>query len=392
MESIQEFLSYNWLKIGEFTFSIQQSLLLISVWLLTWLLLWLIKRQLKPSKTIFKIDLGADRKKLILRFFRILLYSISFLISLQLFGLPLAEVLNYTLVSREDDQAIRTINLVSIGVTIILARIGMLYFHKWFVNMGKTARIPLDQGRRLAIYQIVKYAIIVVVILLCLTFLKVNLSVLWVGTTGLLVVIGLALQQTFNDFFSGIIILFEGTIEIGDMVHIHSLDLHGEVIEIRLRSTVIETLDSTNVIVPNGRITAVNVVNWNYNDRETRFRLAVGVAYGSNVQLVRKILRSCASSHGLVLRNPEPRVRFKDFGESSLDFELLFWTDRTEAFEDIKSDLRFKIEAEFRRNKIEIPFPQRDLHIKSDIRWKDVPETEPNISKSSPPAEEKQEK
>ena len=123
---------------------------------------------------------------------------------------------------------------------IFLARIGLIYFQKWFVNLGESRRISLDQGRRLAIYQIVKYLIIALVVMLCLTMLKVNLSVLWVGTTGLLVVIGLALQQTFNDFFSGLLILFEGTLEVGDMIYIQSLDIEGLVVDIKLRATVIE--------------------------------------------------------------------------------------------------------------------------------------------------------
>ncbi|MEM7372926.1 MAG: mechanosensitive ion channel domain-containing protein [Bacteroidota bacterium] len=383
-------LSYEWLSFGSFSLSVQRTLLLIAIWVLAWLVIRLLKRQVRRGKLLGRIQLSPERKKGILRLFRLTIYPVAGLISLQLLGLPLDEVMNYTLFSRADDQDIRMINLLSLVLTIILARIGLNYFHKWFVNLGKTKRIPLDQGRRLAIYQIVKYFIIVLVMMLCLTILKVDLSVLWVGTTGLLVVIGLALQQTFNDFFSGLLILFDGTLEVGDTIFIQSLDLEGKVMEIRLRTTIVETLDSQSIIVPNGKITSTNVVNWSFNDQETRFRLAVGVAYGSNVQLVRKILRSCANSHGLVLKSPEPRVRFTSFGESSLDFELLFWTERPLAFEDILSDLRYKIEAEFRRYDVQIPFPQRDIHIRSDYRHTTVSDAPPENSPEQ--SKEKQEK
>ena len=127
-----------------------------------------------------------------------------------------------------------------------------------------------------------------------------------------------------------------------------------------------------------------------HNDKETRFRLGVGVAYGTNIQDVRKILRSCANSHGLVLSHPEPRVRLVAFGASSLDLELLFWTHQPQAFEDIKSDLRYKIEAEFRRNNIRIPFPQQDIHIRSDLR--DLPNAEVLHINSIDQSKEKQEK
>ena len=192
------------------------------------------------------------------------------------------------------------------------------------------------------------------------------------SSAALFVGIGLALQNVFSDIASGIFILFEGTIEVGDMVVVNSLSLEGKVIEIRLRTSIIEPLDSVSVIVPNSKFTTTNVVNWSFNDKETRFRLNVGVAYGSNTQLVRKVLRESAAAHNKVLKNPAPKVRFIDFGESSLDFELLLWLNMNtiQEYEDILSDLRFKIDAEFRRYDITIPFPQRDIHI---ITQPDVP-------------------
>lgn len=285
-------------------------------------------------------------------------------------------------------KEIRISNVLGALLIFTLARLGVFYFRKFFVLTGEKSRLAMDQGRRLAIFQIGRYLLYLLAILLIFTSLNINLSVLVASSAALFVGVGLALQNTFSDIAAGIVILVDRTIEVGDMVMIDSLDLEGKVVEIRLRSTVIETLDLLTVIVPNSRFTTTNVVNWNFNDRESRFHVKVGVAYGANVQRVRKILVEAANTHGLILKTPQPRVRFVDFGESSLDFELLFWTNRVLEYEDIKSDLRFKIEADFRKNDISIPFPQRDLHIVSDFRHREI-EAERKEGKDEAPSQEK---
>lgn len=278
------------------------------------------------------------------------------------------ELLEQKLFALSKDKEIRVSNVLGAILIFVLARVGAFYFKKFFVKTGQNSRLPLDQGRRIAVFQIGKYILYLVTLLLVLTSLNINLSVLVASSAALFVGIGLALQHTFSDIAAGIVILMDRTVEVGDMVMIDSLKLEGKVIEIRLRSTVVETLDLMTVIVPNSKFTTTNVINWSFNDKETRFRVKVGVAYGSNVALVRKVMVQAAQGHGLILKKPEPRVRFTEFGESSLNFELLFWTNRVLEYEDIKSDLRFKIEADFRKNDVTIPFPQRDLHIVSDFR------------------------
>ncbi len=280
------------------------------------------------------------------------------------------------------EKEVRISNLLGAFMIFFLARLGIYYFKRFFVRTGEGRRLPLDQGRRIAIFQIGRYIVYLLAILLILTSLNINLSVLVASSAALFVGIGLALQNTFSDIAAGIVILIDRTIEVGDMVVIDSVNLEGKVREIRLRSTVVETLDSMTVIVPNSRFTTTNVINWSFNDRETRFRVKVGVAYGSNVTVVRKLMVQAAKEHGLILKKPEPRVRFTAFGESSLDFELLFWTIRVAEYEDIKSDLRFKIEADFRKQGVRIPFPQRDLHIVSDYR-QDLEEQRPDPKKKS---------
>jgi len=133
---------------------------------------------------------------------------------------------------------------------------------------------------------------------------------------------------------------------------------------IGFRTTKIENRDNIIMIIPNSRFIGENVINWSHIEQKTRFSVDVGVAYGSDVELVKKVLLECAYKHQEVTDYPKPFVRFLDFGNSSLDFQLYFWTDNAFRVENIKSDLRFAINNIFKKNGITIPFPQRDVHIK----------------------------
>lgn len=221
----------------------------------------------------------------------------------------------------------------------------------------------IDHGRSHALYQILKYIFWVVAILMSLQSAGIDLSILLAGSAALLVGIGLGLQNIFNDFSSGIFILLERTITVGDIIEVN--DIVGEVKEIRLRTTKILTRDDTILLVPNHKFISESVLNWSENDWNTRFSVKVGVAYGSDVHLVKKCLLEAAIQHTGISESPTPLVRFSDFGESSLDFELLFWTVHIFRVKEIQSDLRFTIDEAFKQNQIQIPFPQRDIHIRT---------------------------
>lgn len=229
-------------------------------------------------------------------------------------------------------------------------------------------RSKLDTGRRFAVVQIAKYFIYIIALLLSLRTLGFNITVLLAGSTALFVGLGLGLQSTFNDFISGIIILFDGSIEVDDIIEVGGLV--GRVTHIGMRTSEILTRESIGVVIPNSKITSENVVNWTHGPPVTRFHVSVGVAYGSDVSLVTQLLTDCAAQNEDVLQDPSPRVRFSDFGDSALLFELLFWTQRSFDVEFTKSDLRYAIDEVFRKNNVQIPFPQRDLHIVSDARIK----------------------
>lgn len=221
-----------------------------------------------------------------------------------------------------------------------------------------------DIGTLQTIRQIIRYFLWVISISLILETIGIKITFLLAGSAALLVGVGLGLQQIFQDILSGIAILIEGTLKVSDIVEIEG-GIVGKVKEIGLRTSKIETRDNIIMIIPNSKFVTDNVINWSHMESRTRFNVAVGVAYGSDVELVKKVLLECADKHSEVSRNPKPFVRFSNFGDSSLDFQLFFWTTHSFYVENIKSDLRFAINSIFIDNGIQIPFPQRDVHLKS---------------------------
>ena len=188
-----------------------------------------------------------------------------------------------------------------------------------------------------------------------------KLNILIASSAALLVGLGLGLQQVFSDYVSGILILFEGNLKVKDVVQLK--DIIGEVTQIGLRTSKIETRDNYIIIVPNHKFTNDEIVNWSHIETKTRFHVNVGVAYGSEVRLVEKVLLDCAKTNKDISNTPAPFVRFDDFGNSSLDFQLYFFTRKSFRVENIKSDMRFLIDEKFRENNIRIPFPQMDIHV-----------------------------
>ncbi|TAJ15712.1 mechanosensitive ion channel protein MscS [Marinilabiliaceae bacterium JC017] len=254
-------------------------------------------------------------------------------------------------------SAILTSVIAVYGVSVMIKLIELMY-HKQVV------RKKMDEGRSKTAFQIIRYFIWVITIILLIDSLGVNVTVLIAGSAALFVGLGFGVQSLFNDFVSGILLLFDGSIRINHIVEIEN-NIVGKVLEVGLRTTKILTRDNIYMIIPNHKFVDDNVINWSYNTMETRFNIEVGVAYGSDVRLVEKLLVQVAMAHQEILQSPDPFVYFKNFGESALDFQLYFWVNDSFRVERIKSDLRFAIDEIFRENKISIPFPQHDLHLKS---------------------------
>lgn len=189
----------------------------------------------------------------------------------------------------------------------------------------------------------------------------VNVTAVFAASAALLIGVGLALQTLFQDIISGIFILVDQSVHVGDIIELEGKV--GRVLDIRLRTTRAVTVDNKVLVIPNHLYLTNILFNWTENGVETREFVDVGVAYGSDVELVKKILLDVASKHERILKVPEPTVLFTDFADSSLNFRLVFSLNNSFEKRFIQSDLRFAIDKAFRENKVTIPFPQRDVHL-----------------------------
>jgi small-conductance mechanosensitive channel len=221
----------------------------------------------------------------------------------------------------------------------------------------------LNRSSQETVAQIATYAIIFLGTIVVLQLWGLDLSSLTIFASVLGVGIGLGLQGIAKEFISGLVLIFERPIKVGDFVNVG--ELMGTVERISVRSTEIRTLDEVSIIVPNSRFLEEEVVNWTHHSSVSRLKVPVTVAYGSDLTAVRGALIDAAKEHPDVLAEPAPRVFFKGFGDSSLNFDLLIWTAEPQKQFRLKSDLYFRIEAILRHRNIEIPFPQQDLHVRS---------------------------
>ena len=250
----------------------------------------------------------------------------------------------------------------------ILVLVGAFICARYLKNLLQTKvyeKVQLEQGARYAISSGVKYFTIGIAAIIGLNVAGIPLKSLTIFAGAFGIGIGFGMQNIINNLVSGIIIIFERPMRVGDIIKIDS-DILGKVESINIRSTKIKTFDRTTVIVPNSRFLDSNVVNWIHGgDMILRAIIHVGVAYGSDTELVRECLLKVAHSHPDVKKDPEPKVRFAEFGDSSLNFQLYFWAHIDNRWMAI-SDLNFAIDKIFRENNITIPFPQRDLHIHTE--------------------------
>jgi len=238
------------------------------------------------------------------------------------------------------------------------------YFLRRLVVQRVLKRTRLDASLQYAISKFIGYLFVALGFYVALQVNGVDLSSLAVIAGAIGVGLGFGLQNVISNFVSGLIILAERPITIGDRVEVGSVA--GQVTRISLRSTTVVTNDNISIIVPNSDFISRAVTNWSHGDPRVRIRLPVGVAYGTNPEKVRRVLLEVAADHPKVLRDPAPEVFFAGFGESSLDFELAVWTsEMTSKPRRFRSELYYAIEQKLRENQIEIPFPQRDLHLRS---------------------------
>lgn len=272
----------------------------------------------------------------------------------------LSKLLDFNLISI-GDYKIKVYSLVIILIILLITKVIVQLIKKALFRRYKG--VHFDTGNTYALYQIIKYVIWVIAIGFILESVGIKLTLFLAGSAALLVGVGLGLQQTFNDIISGIILLSEKSIKINDI-----LEIDGDIVEIQeigLRTSRGLNRNDISIIIPNSLITTNKVINWSHQKKKTRFKIGVGVAYGSDVDLVVKILEESVLEHPDFEDGKTIEGRFVNFGNSSLDFEVLFFSENVFRIEKVKSDIRKIINRKFSENKIVIPFPQMDLHFKS---------------------------
>ena len=258
-----------------------------------------------------------------------------------------------------------------LGKTVVITPKSILlaivfYFVTWlFLKLIRriVSRALNDEARDKfkGIFTFFNYFVYTVVTLVAFDTIGLNLTTLFAASAALLVGVGLALQTFIQDIISGIFILADQSVHVGDIIQVEGQI--GKVERIQLRTTRAVTRDNRVLIIPNHKFMASILYNWTENGTLTRESIIVGVAYGSDVDRVRELLLEVASQHRMVLKKPLPIVLFNDFGDNALLFELLIPINRSFESNIVKSDIRFAIDKAFRENNIEIPFPQRVVHL-----------------------------
>jgi small-conductance mechanosensitive channel len=255
-----------------------------------------------------------------------------------------------------------------IVVVLFVAKL-ILNFLKIYLLKRVSKKTHLDKGTEFVILQLVKYVIYTVAIVVIIRSFGIGLDLLLAGSAALLVGVGLGLQDIFKDFLSGLLLLFEGSTKVGDIIELPSEQFGDSNIatieEINLRTTKVRTREGKRLIVPNSILTHQAVNNWTYDDALTRFTINVTVAYGSDMNLVKQILVKCAQENPKVKNTKPIFVRLLNFGDNGLELDLVFWADQNFYIEISKSEIRFAINEEFNKHNVVIPFPQSDVYIKN---------------------------
>jgi small-conductance mechanosensitive channel len=244
---------------------------------------------------------------------------------------------------------------------VALVLIATTFILRWIKKLVTKNMPKEDKAKFTTVFSFARWIIYTIVLIVVLDSIGINVTAVFAASAALLIGVGLALQTLFQDIISGIFILVDQSVHVGDIIEIDNKI--GRVEEIKLRTTRAVTIDNKVLVIPNHLYLENSLFNWTQNGTTTRESVAVGVAYGSDVQLVKKLLIQAASTHPEVISTPEPTVVFEDFGDSSLNFKIIFTLNNSFKAQFPKSDIRFEIDRLFREHNVSIPFPQRDIHI-----------------------------
>ena len=314
----------------------------------------ILSRYVEDRKTVLSI--GNTTKYIIL--------AIGVATVLAAIGFSSNSDLNYALTYDSDDKpALRIFDVIRLVflMTLLVFLSGKL---KTIFVKQILSKYSDDIGVSQSIGTIIQYFFIIMGAFVVIQSSGINLGSLNVLAGALGVGIGFGLQNIANNFISGLIILFERPIKVGDRIEVGNVT--GDVVKISSRASTVSTNDNISIIIPNSELINKQVINWSHNDRRIRYHVPVGVSYKEDPEFIRRVILEVADENKDVLKRPAPDVLFIGYGDSSIDFDLLVWTS---SYIDkpiiLRSQLYYEIFKKFKEHKIEIPFPQRDLHLKS---------------------------
>jgi len=250
---------------------------------------------------------------------------------------------------------------IGIFILVVVSFIVASFLLKWIRIFFTRNMVENDKLKFISVFKFIKYVTYIVVTFSVLSLVGFNITPFLAASAALLVGLGLALQDFFQDIIGGIFIIVDKSLLVGDIIELNGKI--GRVIDIKLRTTRAITRDDKIIIIPNHKLITETIYNYTQNHNTTREFVQVGVAYGSDTEKVKILLLESVAKQPGILKSPKPFVLFEDFGDSALIFSVLFFINDTFVEPRIKSEIRFRIDALFKENNVTIPFPQRDVHI-----------------------------
>jgi small-conductance mechanosensitive channel len=360
------FLTYSLFKIGSFEFSIYKIIIITVLYLLARYLLSKYRNYIKVLAR--KNDwLDSEKERSLQKTGSQIITWASVLTGIAATGfwVIFADILGYSLFAVKGVKF--TFGKLIVLIIIYLITKLILRLLRVFLKKNIANKNWIDEGREYTIFKLAKYFIYTVAAVFAIQSIGFDINLIIGGAAALLVGIGLGMQHLFNDFISGIVLLFEGTFKVGDIIELTNangnLPTVAKVQQIDIRTSKVITRDGTLIVVPNSKLTSDYIINWTNSTKITRFGIKVRVAYDSNLEKVKEILHKVAAAHPDVSKNHEIIVRLEDFADYSIVFMVFFWADKSWNVDNLKSDLRFELFKKFNEHGIKIPVPQTESKV-----------------------------
>lgn len=367
-------MSTEFFYIGPFEITIWNIILIVLILLLTTVARKIINRNLK--RYLANVNIRVEGKKtIVMRLASQLVYLVAgYLIFLTLQrqnpDVSFRQFLEYQIIDSKNLQ-LSFSHIILVVFVFYMAKLAVR-LSQLIITQRLRRRKDYDAGLEYVYVQFSKYVIYIIAIIFTSKILFSDISGLLTGSLGILVGIGLGLQDVFKDFIAGIVLLGERNLMVGDIIEIQDTEgkemLIAKVVKIGVRTSKIETREGNILILPNTQLTQNRIENWSHGSLLSRFTVTVPVAYGSDITLVERLLKQAALSHPKVNKSSEVVIRLSDFEQNFMKFELLFWADQSWQINNYRSEIRMEIDRLFREYKVNIPYPQLDVHIASDKR------------------------